>query len=650
MANDYGNSVKEGVNELKAYLTDLYTSCPVTKVVLGGYSQGAQVMGQSLEQLTPEVRNNITFVALFGDPKLYLPEGGVQLSTPFDPPPACKDSRIASSWRRNIENCWIYSGTLGARKPYLPQDMVQKVGAWCVTGDPICGALENIHIPSYHDQYRITDGPIDQAAYEIAVRLDVEGMAANLLPDIDDSAAIPPDVIFLIDAETATIRQNHFRTVEQPLMVAIAEKVISMGGSVGMNMYGRTCGNHLSGHIGQPIEVFTEFYDYLDISPDCSLNESTWSGSTLDGTLNFTKSWFEWPPRNTQKLFVILSDSPYSKPITLASYRNVSQITGNFYIYPLVPEGARSSYANLNIDGGQTVILDDYDVNKLINGHTLHPQVKPIFDSPDYKALPGQAITFSAEKSIVYDDEIVEYQWDFGDGVTFVSTEPIAEHTYSTVFEGVARLTVLTKSGLRKSTTANVTVQEESAFKPVLDAPKNLRVHATAHDSARLTWAQNKQADRWLVTLDGIPLGYTDKSTVRITDVERQRSNTFAVYGVTTDGEVGEKAEAVLDAAQVRGGMGSVGTQNNSAANTKGSAAVAGLLTVGTTSSVQTLSLPGIVQNSPANILDTTTLPTEHRHGAATNKNSNFLWIIFIVGVLTLSGVAIRYGIKHRKN
>lgn len=641
MANDYGHSVEEGVNELKAYLGNLHLDCPATKIVLGGYSQGAQVMGQSLDQLSPEIRSKVTFVALFGDPKLYLPEGGVQLAAPFDPPPACKNGRVASPWRRNIENCWIYHGALGARKPYLPQDMIQKVGAWCVTGDPICGSFENIHIPSYHDQYREADGPIDQATYEIAVRLDAEGMAANLLPDMGDSTAIPPDVIFVIDSEAATFRENHFKAVEQPLMVAIAEKVMSMGGGVGMNMYGRTCGNHLMGHISQPIEMFTEFYGYLGILPDYCTDELAWGGPTLDSTLYFTKSWFDWSQRNTQKLFVIISDSPYSELATLASYRQISQMADNFYIYPLVPQEARASYANLNIDGGQTVILDDYDIDKLINGHTLHPQVKPLFDSPDYKALPGQTITFGAEKSIMYDDEIVEYQWDFGDGDSSVSADPVVEHVYSTTFEGPVRLTVLTKSGLQKSATATVVVQEESFFLPPLDAPENLRVHSVS-GGAHLTWAQNQQADRWLITINGIPLGYADKSTVLITDLERRHNNTFAVYGVTADGDTGDKAEVILRATTT--GSSNLGIDIWSDIP-DGSASEDTAVDV---SNPYLSPVPQTTQKTALDVLGSMQFPRDTKVAVAGDNRSSvvWLWIALIVSGLIVGCVCILWRVK----
>ena len=47
----YANSVAQGVGELHAYLTDRAAACPGEVYVLGGWSQGAQVVGTALEGL-----------------------------------------------------------------------------------------------------------------------------------------------------------------------------------------------------------------------------------------------------------------------------------------------------------------------------------------------------------------------------------------------------------------------------------------------------------------------------------------------------------------------------------------------------------------------------------------------------------------------
>jgi PKD repeat protein len=639
MANDYGRSVDSGVNELKAYLSNLYINCPETKIVLGGYSQGAQVMGQTLEGLSPEMRDNIAFVALFGDPKLFLPEG--VSGDVFNLPPACTDSRTASLWRRDIGNCLIAHGSLGPRFPYLPGDLEQKVGAWCVGGDWICGGLENINFNSssaHPEDYPKQDGPIDQAAYEIAVRLKKEGFITNVLPELDDKYVIPPAVMFMIDGTTINER-THFLAIEQPILETAAQKVLNMDGGAGLWMYGPKC-PAVTSIADLDISYFIVSEDLLG---RCNILDTKLPGSTLNRAIEESRARsFNVRPQ-APKIFIVLSDKLYSKQAILATYRKTGHVADNFYIYPIVPDDVKASYEDLKVDGGQTVILDDYDVDKLINSHTLHPQVKPIFDSPDYKALPGQTITFSAEKSIIHDDEIVEYRWDFGDGSSFASTEPIAEHVYSMIFRGSVRLTVLTKNGLQQSATANVTIQEKSAFLLPLDAPKNLRVHAMSRNSARLTWAQNKQADRWLITLGGIPLGYTDKNTILIADVEYQHDNIFAVYGITHEGEIGEKAEVVLSAEIAR-----VSNDHNmrSTTNSGNSSTYANIGGVGNLSTSWNQAQRDIL--GAMNFFDTHTYDSEISSG---ERSSGAIDVLFVLGAISLlgGGVVIWAKTRHKK-
>ena len=121
MGNTYGKSVKEGVAELRAYLDARHRKCPNEFFILGGVSQGAQVVGQALPNISSGVKNKIVFNMLFGDPKLYLPEGeGIF-------PPACRNENL-SAYRREIANCHVDNGALGARKPFLPSEDNSKTG------------------------------------------------------------------------------------------------------------------------------------------------------------------------------------------------------------------------------------------------------------------------------------------------------------------------------------------------------------------------------------------------------------------------------------------------------------------------------------------------------------------------------------------
>lgn len=133
-AAQYGNSVNEGVAELTSYISAISSSCPNTKFVLAGYSQGAQVITASTPKINP---SRIIYAATFGDPKLYLPEGqGID-------PPACHNQSL-SDYRAYAPNCKTHRGSLGPKIPYQETGWTGKLGLYCNDQDLICGAGLNL--------------------------------------------------------------------------------------------------------------------------------------------------------------------------------------------------------------------------------------------------------------------------------------------------------------------------------------------------------------------------------------------------------------------------------------------------------------------------------------------------------------------------
>jgi Cutinase len=159
----YGPSVEKGTNELIAHLNDRYAgngrtnngACHTEVAVIGGYSQGADVVGWALERtgygsLSAEARRHIGYTALYGDPKNDY---------------GCNVDRW---WQRgtNANGC-NHDGILGARNPYAPAEFRGRLGSWCDTYDGICtsgssgGGIGN-HTTIYREWW------IWQSAAEIA--------------------------------------------------------------------------------------------------------------------------------------------------------------------------------------------------------------------------------------------------------------------------------------------------------------------------------------------------------------------------------------------------------------------------------------------------------------------------------------------------
>ncbi len=68
-SRDFVNSTRAGANDASSHIQSMAASCPNTRVVLGGYSQGAGVINLSTTAMPAEVADHVAAAALFGGPK-----------------------------------------------------------------------------------------------------------------------------------------------------------------------------------------------------------------------------------------------------------------------------------------------------------------------------------------------------------------------------------------------------------------------------------------------------------------------------------------------------------------------------------------------------------------------------------------------------
>jgi cutinase len=66
--DDYHNSATAGATDAAAHIQDTVASCPNTKLVLGGYSQGSTVIDLASNSMPAPVADHVAAVALFGEP------------------------------------------------------------------------------------------------------------------------------------------------------------------------------------------------------------------------------------------------------------------------------------------------------------------------------------------------------------------------------------------------------------------------------------------------------------------------------------------------------------------------------------------------------------------------------------------------------
>ncbi|PRI13767.1 cutinase family protein [Mycobacterium shigaense] len=131
--DDYHNSASAGANDAAAHIQDTVASCPNTKLVLGGYSQGSTVIDLATNQVPPTVADHVAAVALFGEPT---------------------SSFSSMLWG-------------GQPLPTINPAYGSKTISLCAPDDPICSAGGNIIA---HVSY-IESGMVNQAATFAANRL-----------------------------------------------------------------------------------------------------------------------------------------------------------------------------------------------------------------------------------------------------------------------------------------------------------------------------------------------------------------------------------------------------------------------------------------------------------------------------------------------
>jgi len=65
-SNDFSNSTPAGSDDMSAHVQAMATNCPNTRMVLGGYSQGAAVVDLATTYMPPGVADHVAAAAEFG--------------------------------------------------------------------------------------------------------------------------------------------------------------------------------------------------------------------------------------------------------------------------------------------------------------------------------------------------------------------------------------------------------------------------------------------------------------------------------------------------------------------------------------------------------------------------------------------------------
>lgn len=344
-AYEFGESVKDGVKKLDKLINN--SGCSKTKYVLGGYSQGAMVVSKALGSLKAD---RVIYVATFGDPKLYLPEGqGVM-------PAACRGGKL-SDYRMYVPDCAAYKGLLGAYIPYEPEDFTGKVGTWCNKRDIFCSSHLSM---SDHLAY------VSENLYEDASRVIFDKIARHF--GIENHISSPHDTAIVIDSTGSMASMIDEYKAEA---LRLATETLNSGGRVAL-------------------------YDYRDLDDPyepvkhCGLNDCTLEilqeelqNITADGGGDTPESLLsasfkvmtdlEWKQGSTKSL-VVLTDADFLSPDRDGmSFDEVVQLSKridpvNFYIIT-TPEYAEMYTALAEATDGK--VVTDFDELSLLTDYIM---------------------------------------------------------------------------------------------------------------------------------------------------------------------------------------------------------------------------------------------------------------------------------------
>lgn len=552
-AYGYGDSVHEGVLELISYLYGRGAECPDMLFVLGGYSQGAQVVGQTYRALTDSMRERIVFNALFGDPKLHLPEGeGVR-------PPACRGKDL-SPWRRTIGDCRTDNGSLGARKPYLPAGWEDTSGLWCNNDDFVCGSSKFAWVTSGHMTYGDEGGAIEEAAREIAERLKAR-VPADRAADFDTSIHVIGvgttglDVMFVLDSTGSM-----WGRIEGAKAYAsrMADVVAAARGRVALVEY-RDAGDDFVAVTRVPLTSDVE--EFRTALAAVTPNGGGDAPEALLAALMEGFDTLDWRPGAT-KAAVVLTDDTYHDPdvatgVTLPEVARRSLEIDPVNVYPVVPSYLADTYAPLAEQTSGQVIVDSGDTEAALEEALTRIANRPVvlLEQTSYLAQPGDEVTFDASRSYVLDAEITQYDWDVdGDGVfDATTTEPRLDHVYTAELDGIVQVRATASNGTIASFSAPVTVSSTPPAETRPAAPTGVTATVTTtvdgQSEVLVTWKPaDDRAASWGLTVDGVPVATTELTSLTLTEVRRSADTEIGVVGFSADGEIGRTAVTVVPA------------------------------------------------------------------------------------------------------
>lgn len=536
--NSYLESESEGVQNAYELLNKQVNSCPNQRFVLGGYSQGAQVMGDLFQQAGSKIRDKIAYAALFGDPKFN------------------RDSFSARG-----DYYYGSHGLIAARSEY-PDDLRGKISSWCKSSDGIC---EGKISTAFGDISRHNTYP----EREIPVAVNEAVLALRSYYSAFDSSHIQPG-IFADKADIAIVSEStaQMRTTLQVLQNQNQwfQKLTSISpdlrlGLVVYNDKQNSCGmpqpvvlSDLTSEANQFKSQFNAMFGQCGgghsdgyAALDKALHSMSWRPDARRAIIWLAANYPNDPDKiNSFHAENIINDAR-STPIKIyGSFRSNSFAAQQKYSYLVGGMGGEALFYPVDqgfpYDSATSMLNLANELPNLPFAHLNAVRAERI----------GSEIHFNAGGSFDPHGRISTYEWDFDNNGTIdaVTTSPSVNYAYTTAYSGLATVKITTNGG--KTTVDSVSVSISNA-NPVYQKPSavsGLNANITSSGSVMLNWSSPSALrtlsttatpliDNYIVRdISGEIVGIVDGSTnsIEITDLPHNQPISFSVEATNTEG------------------------------------------------------------------------------------------------------------------
>lgn len=121
-SNDFGSSPPAGADAARSLIESTAANCPNTKIVLGGYSQGAAVIELATNEMPPPVADHVAASALFGTPRTSF--SGMLAGGPLPTLAAPYAANSIDQCNQADPICWEGGWDMGAHVSYVQSGKV----------------------------------------------------------------------------------------------------------------------------------------------------------------------------------------------------------------------------------------------------------------------------------------------------------------------------------------------------------------------------------------------------------------------------------------------------------------------------------------------------------------------------------------------